>query len=128
MDDDRTPIRDAWRGPARLHRADHDGHLQPVGPTVEAITGRCVEPPGRTMTWVVLPMAAGATGGDRLVAPGQTAKLEYRVPTTSTRQARVDYEMDVLGWLGSDMATVEAWLAGHELWMGRRVRDCRVAF
>lgn len=78
------------------------------------------------MTYVVLPVAAGATGGDRLVRVGQTIKLEYRVPAGSTRQARVDYEMDVLGWLGFDMATVEAWLAGHELWMGRRVHPRRM--
>lgn len=122
MDTDRTPIRDAWHGPARLHRADRDGHLHPVGPTIEVICGRCVEPPCRTMVYVVLGVSAGGMAGDRLVAPGQTVKLEYRVPAGSTRQARIDHEMDVLGWIGSDVAAVEVWLAGHELWMGRRVR------
>ncbi|MGI8753272.1 MAG: hypothetical protein ACR2MN_13325 [Acidimicrobiales bacterium] len=126
MDDDRTPLTDARHGPARLYRPDHDGHLHPVGPTVEAITGRAVEPPGRrTMTYAVLDVAVGATGGDRLVRAGQTVKLEYRVPMTSTRQALVDHEMDVLGWLGSDMAVAESWLADHELWMGRLVHPRR---
>lgn len=123
MDDDRTPLTDARHGPARLYRPDHDGHLQPVGPTIEAITGRCVEPPGRTMTWVVLPMAAGAMGGDRLVGGGQTVKLEYRVPMGSTRRARVDFDLDVFAWLGCDLTDAERWLAGHELWMGRQVRS-----
>ncbi len=117
-----TPIRDAWHGPARLHRADRDGHLHPVSPTIETICGRCVELPGRTMTYVVLGTAAGAMAGDLLVRVGQTVKLPYRVPMGSTRQARVDCEMDVLGWLHSDLAAVEVWLRDHELWMGRRVR------
>ncbi len=77
------------------------------------------------MTYAVLLVSAGATGGDRLVGGAQTVRLEYRVPMTSNRQAQIDFEMDVLGWLGSDMATVEAWLADHELWMGRRVRAGR---
>ncbi len=54
-------------------------------------------------------------------------KLEYRVPSSSTRQARVEYERDVLGWLGSDLTNVEVWLRDHELWMGRRVRGCWAA-
>lgn len=127
MDTDRTSIRDAWHGLARLHRADREGLLHPVSPTVEAITGRCVEPPGRTMVYVVLGVSAGAMAGDRLVAVGQTVRLEYRVPAGSTRQARIDHEMDVLGWLGSDIAAVETWLRAHELWMGRRVRQGRSA-
>ena len=119
MEVDRTPIRDAQHGPARFHRPDSDGHLRPVGSTIEAITGRCVEPPGRrTMTYVVLLVSAGATGSDHLVGIGQAIRLEYRVPASSTRQARIDYEMDALGWLGSDLAAVEGWLRDHELWDG----------
>lgn len=126
VDGNRTPIRYAQHGLARLYRPDSDGQPCPVGPTIEAITGRCVEPPGRRgMTYCVLPVVAGAMGSDRLVGDGQTIRLEYRVPMTSTRQALVDHEMDVLGWLGSDLAVVEVWLAGHELWMGRRVRARR---
>lgn len=123
VDDDRTPLQDAWRGPARLYRPDRDGLLFPVGDVIEAICGRCVEPPGRRhMTYVVLGVAAGAMGGDRLVGGGQTVKLEYRVPRTSTRQARLDLDLDVLGWLDYDVAGVEVWLRDHELWMGRRAR------
>lgn len=122
--DDRTPIRDARHGPARLHRPDKDGHLHPVGCVIEAICGRCVEPPGRrAMTYAVLDVAAGAMEGDRFVGFGRTVKLEYRVPAGSTRQAHIDFEMDVLGWwLDYDLSAAEVWLADHELWMGRRVR------
>lgn len=73
------------------------------------------------MTWVVLDVSAGAMGGDRLVGGGRTVKLEYRVPTGSTRQARIDFDLDVLAWLDYDVAAVEVWLSGYDLWMGRRV-------
>lgn len=126
MDDDRTPLRDAWRGPTRLYRRGGSGHLFPVGDVIEAICGRCVEPPGRrSMTYVVLDVSAGAMAGERLVGGGKTIKLEYRVPIGLTRQARID--LDLLGWLDYDVAAVEVWLRGHELWMGRRVRGCRGA-
>ncbi len=75
------------------------------------------------MTYVVLDVSAGAMGGDRLVGGGQTVKLEYRVPGSSTRVALIEFHLDVLGWLSNDVAAVEEWLRGHELWMGRRVRE-----
>lgn len=121
--DDRTPLIDALHSPARLYRRDLDGHHRPVGPMIEVICGRCVEPPGRRgMTYVVLASGSGAMVRDRLVGAGPSIRLEYGVPFGSTRQARIDFDLDALAYLDYDVAKAIAWLRSHDLWMGRRVR------
>ncbi len=74
------------------------------------------------MTYVVLASGSGAMGRDRLVGAGHPIRLEYGVPFGSTRQARIDFDLDALAYLDHDVAEAIAWLRGHDLWMGRRVR------